>query len=187
MIKQIVRAALPRRVWTHLRLARIEWEVGNYPTHSVDHVYGGHPFRCWLADLMASPEQLTCNCSLDGQVDDGTDGWGLTTVPSTTVDELTGSYGPPAVLFVDVEGFVLAVLRGARETLEQSKPDCFIEVHRGCGLEKFGGSVEALVGMFPPHYRLLFCEPDRDPTFRPLEAATNCPSKRFYLVALGTR
>jgi hypothetical protein len=54
MIKQIVRAALPRRVWTHLRLARIEWEVRHYPAHSVDHVYGGHPFKIWLADPMAA-------------------------------------------------------------------------------------------------------------------------------------
>jgi hypothetical protein len=39
----------------------------------------------------------------------------------------------PDILFIDVEGFEVHALKGATHTL-QGRPDCFIEVHVGCGL-----------------------------------------------------
>ena len=42
---------------------------------------------------------------LNGQVDDGSRGWGRVEVPATTIDALSQAHGYPDVLFVDVEGF----------------------------------------------------------------------------------
>ena len=52
------------------------------------------------------------------------------------------------MLFIDVEGFECEALRGATKTLAHG-PDCYVEVHGGIGLEKFGGSVEAVLAYFP--------------------------------------
>src|SRR5580700_11051936 len=103
----------------------------------------------------------------NGQADDGTGSWGKISVASVTVDELTRRYGAPDVLFVDVEGFELKVLRGAIDTLSGYRPDCFVEMHVGCGLEKFGGSVESIAGTFEElGYDLWMSGPELD-TFVP--------------------
>jgi FkbM family methyltransferase len=73
----------------------------------------------------------------------GEGGEGKCTVPALTIDELSRRFGTPDVLYIDVEGYEVEVLRGACETLN-SNPDIFIEVHAGCGLESFGGSVEQI-------------------------------------------
>jgi hypothetical protein len=64
-----------------------------------------------------------------------------------------------------VEGFEVHALKGATHTL-QGRPDCFIEVHVGCGLEKFGGSVQSLLSLLPD-YELLISVPDNKGDFQP--------------------
>lgn len=93
------------------------------------------------------------NLGLNGHVDHPGNEWGRQRVPAITLDELTARYGAPAAILVDVEGFECRVLAGARATL-QTCPDWVIEVHTGVGLEDLGGSVEELLGFFPPQYRL---------------------------------
>ena len=68
-------------------------------------------------------------------------------VQAFSIDDLTQKYGVPDVLYIDVEGLEHQVLRGARETLTH-RPDCFIEVHVGVGLEDFGGSLEQVLSVF---------------------------------------
>lgn len=76
----------------------------------------------------------------------GGDAPASTEVPSVTVDTLAKLYGMPDVVYVDVEGFELAVLNGATEALE-GRPDLMIEVHVGCGLEEAGGSANELISL----------------------------------------
>jgi FkbM family methyltransferase len=118
----------------------------------------------------------------NGQVDDGSGAWGKIAVPSVSVDELARQYVPPDVLFIDVEGFESKVLRGAIETLSRYRPDCFIEMHVGCGLEKFGGSVKAITDALDElGYDLWMSAPGID-HFVPFSAESTMVTARFFLI-----
>jgi FkbM family methyltransferase len=132
---------------------------------------------------------VTFNLGLNGQVDDGTGQWGRTTVPAVTIDQLATEYGPPAVLFIDVEGFECHALRGAADTLARHRPDCFVEVHLGAGLEKFG-SLDELLGYFPPAAYTLYRLAADDPSAVPTPVAADelrAESERFFLLAAARR
>jgi FkbM family methyltransferase len=129
----------------------------------------------------ADPVQF--NCRANGQVDDGSGAWGKIAVPSISVDGLARRFGPPDVLFVDVEGFESKVMNGAKETLSLYRPDCFFEVHVGCGLEKFGGSVKSIVAALERlEYQLWMSAPD-PVTFIPFSELSPLVKKRFFLIA----
>lgn len=127
---------------------------------------------------------LTFNRGANGQVDDGTGDWGTMEVRAVSIDDLAAEYGIPDVLFIDVEGFECEVLRGAHRTLASS-PDCFVEVHVGAGLEKFGGSVERVLGLFPAGYQFFVAPPEA--TFVPLRKGAPVLSSRFFLIATNSQ
>jgi FkbM family methyltransferase len=129
---------------------------------------------------------LYFNRALNGCVDDGTGDWGRQEVKAISVDDLTALYRVPDLLFVDVEGFEVKVLQGAKETLRH-RPDCFIEVHTGCGLERYGDSVSSIFSFFPHgQFRVLVATEDEG-EFRFLENVSDAPTKRFFLIALANR
>jgi FkbM family methyltransferase len=105
------------------------------------------------------------------------------TVRAVTVDELTAEYGPPHLLFVDVEGYELHVLRGARATLAAHRPDLFVEVHSGEGLERFGDA-DDLLRLIPSGYEILVSRTEHGP-FRPLAEARHELRHHSRLVALA--
>jgi FkbM family methyltransferase len=107
---------------------------------------------------------------------------GMVDVPAVTVDELARQHGAPDVVFVDVEGWEERVLRGAEETF-RSRPDWFVEVHAGAGLEVAGSMVAQVLDHFSAdEYEVLISPESRD--FGPLDRSA-LPAGRFYLVALG--
>jgi FkbM family methyltransferase len=121
----------------------------------------------------------------NGQVDDGTGAWGKVAVPGVTVDELARRHGPPDVLFVDVEGFESKVLRGGMDTLSRYRPDCFVEMHVGWGLEKFGGSVKSITDLLEElGYDLWMSGPGHD-AFVPFSAQSTLVEARFFLIAIA--
>ncbi len=129
-------------------------------------------------------DPIEFNVRGNGQVDDGTGAWGKIAVPSITVDELTRRHGAPDVLFVDVEGFESKVLLGAADTLSRHRPDCFIEMHVGCGLEKFGGSVKSIADSLRGlGYDLWMSGPAGD-TFVPYASDSSLVATRFFLIAI---
>lgn len=106
-------------------------------------------------------------------------------VPAFTVDDLSKKYGYPDVLFFDIEGFEVRALQGAANTLLR-KPDCFIEVHVGVGLEDAGGSVAKLVSFFPTKdYELLMLDPEINDAWQlaPFDENSELVKRRFYLLA----
>ncbi len=109
---------------------------------------------------------------------------GTMEVPALTIDALAGRFGSPDVLFIDVEGFEVQVLRGAKGTLAH-QPDCFVEVHVGCGLEQAGGRVDDILGCFPTTtYELWACS-EGEATMHPLpQFPPNSLQSRFFLLAL---
>jgi FkbM family methyltransferase len=112
--------------------------------------------------------------TINGQVASNGE-WAAVEVPAVTIDDLAERYGIPDVLFVDVEGYEAHVLKGSRRSL-QSGPDCFVEVHAGCGLEKFGATVQMLMNCFPEGYEFQFLDPDS-------ELPTAELDRRFFLIA----
>lgn len=103
-----------------------------------------------------------------------------------TIDGLAARFGPADVVFVDVEGFEARVLAGASSTFA-SRPDWFVEVHVGCGLEAAGGSVDEVLRHFPPGAYDRFVHTEHQPPVR-LEATSAVTlSDRFFLTALAHR
>ncbi len=135
------------------------------------------------AAVSDTSDPIEFNRRANGQVDDGTGAWGKMAVPSVSVDELARRYGPPDILFVDVEGFESKVLRGATDTLSRHRPDCFFEMHVGCGLEKFGGSVKSITDSLQGlGYHLWMSGPGLD-TFVPFSEQSPLVEARFFLIA----
>jgi FkbM family methyltransferase len=120
---------------------------------------------------------------LNGQMDDGRGRVGTVKVPVTTVDALALHYGPPDVVFIDVEGFECDVLKGAMK-VKATRPDFFVEVHGGGQLEGFGGSVREVTGFFDPDYRFLISTGDGLP-FNEVSRSGPFPEDRFFLIALA--
>lgn len=106
-------------------------------------------------------------------------------VDAVAIDTLTRRYGAPDVLFVDVEGFELHALRGARQTLAMHQPDLFVEAHVGAGLEQFG-TIDDLLALIPPGYEVLVAPGDAG-EFVPLGDGGSLLASRCRLVALSPR
>lgn len=110
-------------------------------------------------------------------------------VDALTVDALAARHGPPQVVCIDIEGYELHALRGASDTLARHRPDLFIEVHTGCGLEQFGGSVREVLAAVPDGYDLYVAPKTEgawgDVTLRPLADVSSPPREIFLVVALA--
>jgi FkbM family methyltransferase len=107
-------------------------------------------------------------------------------VTAVTVDELAAAHGAPDVLFVDVEGYEIHVLSGATSVLRDIRPDLFIEVHSGVGLEQFG-TAKDLLALIPPDYSI-FVSPTSPASFVPLDAdSKHLLAKHSLLIALASR
>lgn len=111
---------------------------------------------------------------------DGVGEW----IDGITIDTLTHEVGSPQVVFVDIEGFEEQALEGARDTLSLAC-DWFVEVHTGCGLEEYGGSVQKVLAFFPPDkFDRKTWVLDSDDTPKALDNDLDAPGRRFGLVAI---
>ncbi|HKY33556.1 MAG TPA: FkbM family methyltransferase [Candidatus Polarisedimenticolia bacterium] len=128
------------------------------------------------------PGTLYFNQGLNGQLDDGSGARGRLAVEAITLDQLAERFGPPDVVFLDIEGAECLALSGAPLVLA-SGADFFVEVHVGCGLEKLSGSVAQLLSYFPSHRFDLMVRAEEDDSFRPFRQDDPLTSERFYLLA----
>jgi FkbM family methyltransferase len=107
-----------------------------------------------------------------------------TKVRAVTIDDLADKYGPPDILFIDVEGYECHALRGAARVLARS-PDCYVEIHRGCGLELAGGTLSDVFTFFPSDRYALHVWSDGENNPRQVFSPSECPAGgRAYLVAV---
>lgn len=108
-------------------------------------------------------------------------------VDAFSIDDLASRFGPPDVLYIDVEGYEAHALRGARKTLQQ-RPDYLVEVHAGVGLEDFGETVDSVLSFFPSQHFDLWIRklnPTEDADFHPLLPGDPRLRTRLHLLALG--
>jgi FkbM family methyltransferase len=137
------------------------------------------------AAVAEQPGTISFGRGNNGQVDAGGMHADSQEVPAVTIDGLTERYGRPAMVFLDIEGYECQALRGAKATLE-TRPDVFIEVHVGYGLEDFGGSVEELLGFFPEDDYELYGSNEIDRYPKPFVGQGREIAKdRFYLTAIA--
>lgn len=140
--------------------------------------------RVLNAAIAAERGTLRFADNLCGHVDDGHGG---IEVEARTVDDLADEYGHPSVLFIDIEGFECEALRGATRTLSTGS-DCFVEVHGGVGLEKYGGSAATVLTFFPPEHYELFFAAEEGGDFVPLmnrsQTAEQLHEKKWFLIAI---
>jgi len=110
-----------------------------------------------------------------------------TEVEVLTLDQITDRFGPPDVIFIDIEGFELKALLGGPRTLS-TQPDLLIEVHLGGELAKHGGSLEKILRLLPDdRFELFGLDPlaEHTPTGMvpvPL-AKASFVDHRFFLLA----
>ena len=105
-------------------------------------------------------------------------------VRAITVDDLADKYGLPDVLFIDVEGYECHALRGAARALARF-PDCYVEIHRGCGLESAGGTLADVFAFFSPDRYAFRAWSDAYQTPREVAGPSDCPDGgRVFLVAI---
>jgi FkbM family methyltransferase len=115
-------------------------------------------------------------------------GAGLIAVPAVTVDTLAARYGAPDIVFVDVEGYELRALAGARHVTEQIRPCWFIEVHVGVGLEDAGASAgEVLATLTEAGYRTFGAPVDGSTPFCPIAVGDPLTRSHFFLVAVPAK
>lgn len=146
---------------------------------------GAHWVVPHAAAVTDRPGTLRFNGGLNGAAAEVSDYAGSVDVPAVTVDGLAARYGVPDVVYVDVEGFEERVLRGAEETFA-ARPDWFVEVHTGCGLEAAGGTPAQVLAHFPPeaYARYVHAPGDREPV--PLDdAPPEALRARFFLTAIA--
>jgi FkbM family methyltransferase len=137
------------------------------------------------AAVAEEPGEIFFGRGNNGQVDTGGMHADSEPVPAVTIDGLTRRYGRPAMIFLDIEGYECQALRGASATLA-TRPDVFIEVHVGFGLEDFGGSVEELVGFFPDEHYELYGSNEIDRYPKPFVGeGREVANDRFYLTAIA--
>jgi len=79
------------------------------------------------------------------------------TIKTRTFDSLTGTYGNPDLVKIDVEGAELKIIEGAEETLKNGNIDWFIEVHssktgkRIDRIKQHGGDASSLYDKLSKH------------------------------------
>lgn len=108
--------------------------------------------------------------------------WGDQGVRAMSLDDVTNEHGVPDVVMIDVDGFDCHALRGGQKTLA-AKPDFFVEVHVGAGLEKEGGSKEEVLSFFPETEWNRLVAGQKEHVFRPYQPDLELLNERFFLIA----
>lgn len=129
---------------------------------------------------------LHFNESLNGSVENGKKEWGQVEVNCVSIDDLVETYGPPDVMFLDIEGYECKVLATAQKAFAQPC-DWFVEVHGKKAIEGFGGRVDSTLAPFLNGNYELFMASESNPTFEAFINEPRITDQRFFLIAIDKR
>lgn len=110
--------------------------------------------------------------------------WSQKAVHFRSLNSLANEHGLPDVVYIDVDGFEVAVLKGASDVLS-TQADWFVEIHVGCGLENEGGTWEQILAFFPQERYTRLISSELHPSFVPFCDESPLLSERFFLLALS--
>ena len=138
------------------------------------------------AAVAAIDGSITFSDDFNGQLVERAGRSGRRTVPALTLNTLVERYGAPDVVFIDIEGAEWQALQAAGHLFaDNRRPDCFIEVHAGAGLEALGGSASQIVQFFQTRgYAVQLAEKANGP-FVDLNGQA-LPSSRFFMIATAS-
>jgi FkbM family methyltransferase len=122
------------------------------------------------------------NKGLNGSVTDENGEWGKEEVPCVSIDYLINKYFKPDLIYLDVEGFEVVVLKGIKES-DLKSTSWFIEVHGEALISQFGGTVSDVLSYFKPSDFDLYMALDGD-KFIPLDFSSPWLKDRFFLIAI---
>jgi FkbM family methyltransferase len=184
----VVALMLAREVGPTGRVVAVEALAHNAAVATRNRDLNGMPWVEIVCAAVAGREgTVIINRSLNAQVAAVSDYAGTVEVPAVTIDALAARYGVPEVVYLDIEGMELDALHGATAVLVR-RPDFFVEVHTGQGLEAAGGSVSEVLAHVPDSdfERYVHSEGLAAPV--PLALAPPALlADRFFLTALGRR
>jgi FkbM family methyltransferase len=103
-------------------------------------------------------------------------------VRAITIDGLAQEFGSPDVLFLDIEGYEIAALRGATRTLK-TQATWFIEVHGDEVLSKYGSQNADIFDFFQDRCEYYYRTMEKG-SFVRLEGNDAIPESRFFLAAV---
>ena len=133
----VVAMMLAREVAPGGRVVAVEAEPHNVRAARANVALNNAAVTVLHAAVAASDGEIAFAEGLNGHAE-GDNTAGTISVPAATLDTLTDTYGPPAVVYLDVEGFELEALKGARRLLAVHRPSLLVEVHVDSGLEVHG-------------------------------------------------
>jgi FkbM family methyltransferase len=116
---------------------------------------------------------------------DGENEVGKALVDALTVDELARRAGPPAVVYMDIEGFEIEALKGAAQTIA-GRCTWFIELHGDATLSRYHACNRDVLQFFPPADFDCYLCPEDGLEFAPLTDAAKLPSDRCFVVFVPT-
>jgi FkbM family methyltransferase len=119
---------------------------------------------------------------LNGSVSVRKDAFLTAPVRAVTIDGLAREYGMPDAVFIDVEGYEIAALKGAKIVLA-SRATWFVEVHGDETLVKFGWCNRDVLPYFDGKSQFLY-RTDDDTPFVELADKTKVPQTRFFLIVI---
>ena len=106
------------------RLIRLETQLNGYEKNI-------QIVEACVSDTVGETEMLSSGVYSDGyfRMTRKRSSSELTKTRAVTIDQLADQFGPPTHIKIDVEGYEVAVLRGAKRTLAHLAPLLFLELH----------------------------------------------------------
>ena len=102
-------------------------------------------------------------------------------VDAVSINSLSRTFGWPNLVYLDVEGFEIEALKGARQTLTRPSR-WFVELHGDRMLERYGAANGDIWHYFPHAEFAAYLCPENEKRFWPIAESERLPGDRCFLI-----